>query len=59
MNTEIINQMVWRKLEDGTMELVSNKDIEVEVPSTKELIAEKEEQLLAMYTEIQKLKDTE
>ena len=51
--------MVWRKLEDGTMELVSNKDIEVEVPSTEELIAEKEEQLLAMYTEIQKLKDTE
>lgn len=57
MKTEIINQKVWRKLEDGTMELVSNKDIEVEVPTTEEIIADKEAEMLAMYTEIQKLKE--
>lgn len=57
MKTEIINQKVWRKLEDGTMELVSNKDIEVEVPTTEEIIADKEAEMLAMYNEIQKLKE--
>ena len=50
------NVKTWRKLTDGTMELVSDIDIEVDTPSQEELIAEKEEQLLAMYTEIQKLK---
>ena len=57
MKTEIINQKVWRKLEDGTMELVSNKDVEVEVPTTEEIIADKEAEMLAMYQEIQKLKE--
>lgn len=57
MKTEIINQKVWRKLEDGTMELVSNKDIEVEVLTTEEIIADKEAEMLAMYNEIQKLKE--
>lgn len=54
--TRTENIKTWRKLTDGTMELVSDIDIEVDTPSQEELIAEKEEQLLAMYTEIQKLK---
>jgi len=57
MNTEIINQMVWRKLEDGTMELVSNKDIEIETPSTDDLIKDKEDKLLEMYKELEELKN--
>jgi len=57
MNTEIINQMVWRKLEDGTMELVSNKDIEIETPSTDDLIKDKEDKLLEMYKELEDLKN--
>ncbi len=56
MNTDIINQMIWRKLKDGTMELVSNKDIEVEVPSTEDLIKDKEDKLLEMYKELEELK---
>ena len=54
--TRTENIKTWKKLTDGTMELVSDIDIEVDTPSQEELIAEKEEQLLAMYTEIQKLK---
>lgn len=54
--TRTENVKTWKKLTDGTMELVSDIDIEVDTPSQEELIAEKEEQLLAMYTEIQKLK---
>lgn len=54
--TRTENIKTWRKLSDDTMELVSDIDIEVDTPSQEELIAEKEEQLLAMYTEIQKLK---
>lgn len=56
MNTDIINQMTWRKLKDGTMELVSNEDIEVEVPSTEDLIKDKEDKLLEMYKELEELK---
>ncbi len=55
--TRTENVKTWKKLTDGTMELVSDIDIEVDTPSQEELIAEKEEQLLAMYTEIQKLKE--
>ena len=54
--TRTENVKTWKKLTDGTMELVSDIDIEVDAPSQEEIIAEKEEQLLAMYTEIQKLK---
>ena len=57
MNTEIINQMVWRKLEDGTIELVSNKDIEIQTPSTDYLIKDKEYKLLEMYKELEELKN--
>ena len=49
--------MVWRKLEDGTMELVSNKDIEIETPSTDDLIKDKEDKLLEMYKELEELKN--
>ena len=54
MNT--ITKETWKKLEDGTMQLVSSETFEVEGPSPEELIAEKEEQLLQIYTELQSLK---
>ena len=57
--TRTENIKTWRKLEDGTMELVSDVNIEVDEPSNEELIAEKEAQLITIYNEIQKLKDTE
>jgi SHS2 domain-containing protein len=55
--TRTENIKTWRKLEDGTMELVSDIDVEVDGPSNEELIAEKEAQLITIYTEIQKLKE--
>lgn len=51
------NIKTWKKLEDGTMELVSDVNVEVEKPSAEELITEKEEQLLSMYAELQELKE--
>jgi hypothetical protein len=57
--TRTENIKTWRKLEDGTMELVSDVNIEVDEPSNEELIAEKEAQLITIYNEIQKLKDTQ
>jgi len=50
------NVKTWRKLEDGTMELVSDENIQVEEPTKEELVAEKEAQLLAMYNELEALK---
>ena len=41
----------------GKYVLVSSE--EVELPSTEEIIADKEAQMLKMYNEIQQLKDTE
>ena len=55
--TRTENIKTWRKLEDGTMELVSDVNIEVDEPSNEELIAEKEAQLITIYNEIQKLKE--
>lgn len=52
------NIKTWKKLEDGTMELVSDINVEVEGPSPEELIAEKEAQLLEMYKELEALKSS-
>ena len=52
------NIKTWKKLEDGTMELVSDINVEVERPSTEEVIADKEAQLLEMYNELQALKES-
>lgn len=51
------NIKTWRKLEDDTMELVSDIDVEVDEPSKEELIKQKEEELLKMYQELNKLKE--
>jgi|TARA_B110000090_G_scaffold137601_1_gene151310 hypothetical protein len=50
------NIKTWKKLEDDTMELVSDIDVEVDEPSKEELILEKEAQLLKMYKELESLK---
>ena len=52
----IHNVKTWKKLEDGTMELVSDVNIEVDEPTQEEIIAEKEAALLAMYKELEDLK---
>ena len=40
------NIKTWKKLEDDTMELVSDIDVEVDEPSKEELIKQKEALLL-------------
>ena len=52
-----ITKEIYRKLEDGTMELVETIEIEVNEPTQEELIAQKEEELLNMYNELQALKN--
>ncbi len=52
-----ITKEVYRKLEDGTMELVSTEQITVDEPTNEEVIANKEAELLSMYTELQALKE--
>jgi len=54
MNTH--NIKTWKKLEDGTMELISDVNVEIDTPSPEEIIAEKEAELIAIYNEIQNLK---
>ena len=54
---ETIRKETYKKLEDGTMELVSVENIEIETPSPEQLIAEKEAQLLKIYDELQALKN--
>ena len=49
----------WKKSEDGTMELVHSEIIEVEEPTQEELIAQKEQELLNMYNELQALKNNQ
>ena len=51
------NIKTWKKLEDGTMELVSTEQITVDEPTNEEVIANKEAELLSMYTELQALKE--
>lgn len=52
-----INHEVWQKGEDGKMVLVSTTQVEVNEPTQEELVAEKEQQLLAIYEELQALKN--
>ena len=56
MAKRIETETAWTKLEDGTMKLVSVEEFEVDEPTQEEVIADKEAQLLAMYEEIQALK---
>ena len=56
MAKRIETETSWMKLEDGTMKLVGVREFEVEGPTQEELIADKEAELLRMYTEIQNLK---
>lgn len=52
-----ITKEVYRKLEDGTMELVSTEQIVIDEPTKEEVIAEKEAKLISMYAELQELKE--
>ena len=56
MATETITTQIYEKQADGTMKLVDTYTEEVEVPTQEEIIAQKEAELLAMYEELQKLK---
>ena len=47
----------YKLKEDGTLELVSVDTIEVEFPTQEEVIAQKEQELLNMYNELQALKN--
>ena len=47
----------WVKQEDGTTILVSFEEVEVDILTPEEEIAQKEEELLKMYKEIQDLKN--
>ena len=57
MNT--IRKETYKRNEDGTTTLISVEDVVVEGPTQEELIAEKEAQLLAMYEELQALKNNQ
>jgi hypothetical protein len=47
----------WAKQEDGTTILVSVEEVEVDILTPEEEIAQKEAELLKMYKEIQDLKN--
>ena len=47
----------WAKQEDGTIILVSVEEVEVDILTPEEEIAQKEAELLKMYKEIQDLKN--
>ena len=47
----------WVKQEDGTTILVSVEEVEVDILTPEEEIAQKEAELLKMYKEIQDLKN--
>ena len=47
----------WAKQEDGTTILVSVEEVEVDILTPEEEIAQKEVELLKMYKEIQDLKN--
>ncbi len=49
------NVTKYKQQADGS--LVVTEVSTIEIPGPEDIIAEKEEQLLAMYTEIQKLKE--
>jgi hypothetical protein len=47
----------WIKQEDGTMLLISSEEVEMDIVTPEEEIAQKEAELLKMYKEIQDLKN--
>ena len=47
----------WAKQEDGTIILISVEEVEVDILTPEEEIAQKEAELLKMYKEIQDLKN--
>jgi hypothetical protein len=55
-NTEI-QRTEFYKMIDGVAVLTEVLENEVEVPTSEEIIAEKEAELLAMYKELQELKN--
>lgn len=55
MRIEIIE--TYQRQEDGTLVLISTEEVEVSEPTDQELIAQKEQQLLELYEEIQRLKN--
>ena len=58
MAIKTTNIKTWKKLEDDTMELVSDINVEVDEPSKEELIKQKEALLLKMYEELESLKQS-
>lgn len=56
MATEIIISESYQ-VNDGISTLVNTTTVEVNVPSTADLIAEKEAKLLKIYEELQALKE--
>lgn len=48
---------IYQKREDGTLELIKTQEVEINLPTEEEIIAEKEAQLLKMYQEIEALKN--
>ena len=49
----------WQQLEDGTMKLISSETVQMTEVSQEDLIADKEQQLLEMYNELQALKNNQ
>ena len=60
MKTEMIVKDTYRRNADGTTTLIKSEMIEAEVlPTQEELVAQKEAALLAMYEELQALKNNQ
>ena len=53
---QIATNEVFKKAEDGSMILISSEIIEYDEPTAEEMIREKEQELLRIYEEIQRLK---
>ena len=53
---QINTNEVWKKAEDGSMILISSEEVEVDEPTTEELVYAKELELLRIYEEIQTIK---
>lgn len=58
-NLEKVTREIYKKQEDGTDLLIETIQIEVEVPTQEEIIAEKEAELLKMYKELEALKNNQ
>ena len=56
MANQIITKEIYKVNENGQTVLVETFEIKVYIPTEKELIAEKEAELLKMYQELQALK---